>query len=253
MRDVRVRWRSRSSLWARPRRIETRILEVGKEQLDDGDASSDRAQVAVVATDHTVEKDHLFGRLEGAHVATPCFACHLDEAEDRWTFRQIGETCVDCHENIHKDYISDSYYPEEDCRACHSSEAWDDIAFDHDLTGWVLDGKHAEIACRECHYEAQEGLESYLQVFQGLEGECVSCHENVHGDEFAVNGVTVCTECHVTTSWVPELFDHDQTRFPLEGRHAEIDCAACHEIESEEGTPTIVYKLNKLQCIDCHQ
>ena len=94
---------------------------------------------------------------------------------------------------------------------------------------------------------------AYVQIFKGLESECVSCHENVHGEEFAVNGVTDCTRCHVTASWMPEKFDHNLTAFPLEGRHAEIDCRACHEVALEDGTVSLLYKLEKFECADCHQ
>lgn len=191
--------------------------------------------------------------LEGAHMATPCFACHVNEEEDRWTFANLAESCVDCHDNIHKGYISESYYPEEDCKACHNSESWDMLAFDHDQTGWVLDGKHVEVACRACHYVPNADSTAFTQLFKGMERGCISCHENIHGDEFAVDGVTDCLRCHVTTSWLPEKFDHNTTRFPLEGRHAEVDCRVCHEIESEDGSLSLIYKLNKFECVDCHQ
>ena len=49
--------------------------------------------------------------LEGAHLATPCFACHVDEATSRWEFRDIGNICTDCHNNIHDNAIAAlSYY-----------------------------------------------------------------------------------------------------------------------------------------------
>lgn len=191
--------------------------------------------------------------LEGAHIATPCFECHISEEDERWTFRDIGETCVDCHDDIHEGFISATYYPEHDCKACHDSDTWASIDFDHNLTNYELTGQHAEIACRECHYEENELTRDFTQVFQGLGTDCIDCHENVHGDEFAINGVTDCVRCHVTTSWIPELFDHDQTAFPLEGAHVDVDCKACHEMEQPDGSISIVYKIEKFECVDCHQ
>ena len=191
--------------------------------------------------------------LEGAHIATPCFACHIDEQEDRWTFREMGNACVDCHEDIHEGFISAEFYPDQACEACHSNDNWTSISFDHDRTDWALDGKHVEVDCRECHFEAISKSTDYIQQFKDLSTDCISCHENVHGDEFAVNGVTECTRCHVTSSWLPEKFDHNTTAFPLEGRHAEVDCRACHEIQGDDGSSNLVYKLEKFECIDCHQ
>ncbi|MEO0471748.1 MAG: cytochrome c family protein [Bacteroidota bacterium] len=191
--------------------------------------------------------------LEGAHIATPCFACHVDEKEDRWSFRNIGSECVDCHQNIHEGFIADRWYSEESCVACHVSDAWTAVNFDHSQTDFVLDGAHLETECRACHFEMSADQQSYVQIFEGLGHDCVSCHENVHGDEFAVDGVTDCVRCHVTASWFPEKFDHNLTAFPLDGRHAEVDCRACHEVDQADGSKTIVYKIQKFECIDCHQ
>ena len=117
-----------------------------------------------------------------------------------------------------------------------------------------LDGKHKEVDCRECHFSNESKNKSVAkQKFINLDTQCVSCHENIHEDKFAINGVTDCVRCHVTTSWIPENFDHNTTRFPLEGKHAEIACNDCHTSKVVNGKKEVLYKLNKLQCIDCHQ
>lgn len=190
--------------------------------------------------------------LEGAHIATPCFACHIDEEEDRWTFRDIGTYCIDCHDNTHEGYISTAYYPDNDCTACHNSDSWLSIAFDHDQTNYPLVGAHADISCGACHYPtAEDGSTS--QIFQGLEQDCTACHDNVHGDQFAVAGVTDCTRCHDTFTWYPNEFDHDLTDFPLEGAHAAVDCKACHIPEFVDGKLVTNFKIERFECIDCHQ
>ena len=191
--------------------------------------------------------------LEGAHVATPCFACHISEDDERWTFANIGVQCIDCHVDIHENYISNQYYPNNSCTSCHVSDAWNQVTFDHSLTNWPLEGEHAAVNCRECHFEFAENETTISQNFINLDTQCASCHENVHDDMFAINGITDCSRCHITDSWIPEKFNHDDTAFPLEGRHTEIDCKACHELENKSGVSTVVYKLNKLECIDCHQ
>ena len=87
--------------------------------------------------------------------------------------------------------------------------------------------------CRACHFkELDENKGPSEQKFAGLDNECLACHENIHDETFAENGVTDCKRCHITTSWFPETFDHDLTNFPLEGKHAKIQCSACHEVAS---------------------
>jgi len=191
--------------------------------------------------------------LEGAHTATPCFACHISEDDKRWTFRQLGGSCADCHQDIHKGYIPETYYPGQDCTACHTNEAWASVNFDHSKTTWPLEGKHLEVACSKCHFIEINGKSSKIeQKFANLDTECASCHENIHGDTFAIEGVTDCARCHVTESWFPERFDHNRTNFPLEGKHAEIACGACHEVAAGGGETEVIYKLGKFRCIDCH-
>ena len=190
--------------------------------------------------------------LEGAHVATPCFACHVSETKKRWTFREMGERCVDCHQDIHKEYISPNYYPNNDCTACHENEAWAAVTFDHTTTDWPLEGKHLEVDCRECHFVMSDNNTTYKQAFNTLEGQCISCHENVHDETFAIDGVTDCARCHATDDWFPKKFDHNRTNFPLEGKHTVISCSACHEVTDPGGQTEVIYKLGKFRCIDCH-
>ncbi|MCB0851720.1 MAG: cytochrome c family protein [Bacteroidetes bacterium] len=191
--------------------------------------------------------------LEGAHFATPCFACHVDEKTERWTFRNLGSDCKDCHQDIHRGHITEKYYPRQNCKSCHINEAWSEVNFDHNLTDWPLDGKHKDVTCRECHFEKSHDNTSFLQFFNSLNGKCTTCHENIHGDEFAINGETDCKRCHITESWFPESFDHSQTDFPLDGRHAEVACKACHEKTDEKGQKVVIYQIEKFACIDCHQ
>lgn len=189
--------------------------------------------------------------LEGAHIATPCFACHLQEGDEKWRFTSLGTKCVNCHEDIHKDNISAKYYPEQKCDQCHVSESWTAITFDHQETGWPLNGRHLETACSDCHFrESEEG--GTIQVFAGLSTTCTECHENIHGDQFVQEGITDCKRCHISNSWEPELFDHDRTAFPLEGRHAEIECKACHKTEVINGEEIRQFKMQSFECIDCH-
>lgn len=189
--------------------------------------------------------------LEGAHIATPCFACHI--SEEKWEFRDIGMDCIDCHEDIHEGLIDEKYYGGNQCDACHESEKWSSIYFDHNLTDWPLEGEHAEVACRACHFEENEQTNEFTQSFNTLEHDCIHCHENIHDDQFAENGVTDCIKCHDSFSWFPNKFDHSTTAFPLEGAHVDVECKECHIPFEENGKMVTVYKIDKFECIDCHQ
>jgi hypothetical protein len=65
-----------------------------------------------------------------------------------------------------------------------------------------------------------------------------------HGDKLNVP----CHRCHTTQSWNPiqskPEFDHAQTRFPLRGRHTEVQCVDCHADLDFSNTPE--------KCQDCH-
>jgi len=190
--------------------------------------------------------------LEGAHDATPCFSCHVNEEEKRWTFVDLGSECIDCHQDLHKGYISEKYYPKNDCAVCHINDAWSSVNFDHNLTDWPLAGKHNEVECRDCHFEMSDNNIIAKQTFNKLESKCVHCHENIHDELFAINGETDCIRCHVTDSWYPKNFDHNNTSFPLKGRHEEVACSQCHTSRILDGKTTIQYKIKKFECIDCH-
>jgi hypothetical protein len=188
-------------------------------------------------------------RLEGGHLAQPCFACH--KKTDRWEFRNIGEKCVDCHEDIHKGEIEESFYPGQKCENCHSATAWDQIKFDHTLTSFALEGKHAEQTCRKCHFdEKSDG--SFNQKFASLDKNCVNCHTDIHHDQFKVKYQNDCAKCHGFEDWKAEKFNHDNTRFKLEGGHVGVACEKCHPTERKGEATVVMYALKDFKCSDCH-
>jgi PHP family Zn ribbon phosphoesterase len=57
-----------------------------------------------------------------------------------------------------------------------------------------------------------------------------------------------CGDCHNPNSWLLWTFEHDtQTDYPLEGKHKEVVCEACHRASLEEQK-----KLSK-RCFGCHR
>lgn len=188
--------------------------------------------------------------LTGAHLATPCVFCHLpDQAED-WVFQDLGTTCVACHENIHQDEITAQYYPNEDCTQCHTTNNWVENNFDHNLTSFALEGKHASVNCRECHLDADTGQ----RVFAETSVDCMSCHTDVHYGQFAdAGGYIDCASCHAPADWTAPYFDHDNAAFQLDGSHVNVACEQCHPIVADAGTTYVLYKTNQFACIDCHK
>lgn len=189
--------------------------------------------------------------LKGAHIATPCFVCHLKE--DKWTFREIGQKCKDCHNNIHQSFIDIKYYPEENCKNCHSEESWSQIQFDHKKTEYDLKGSHQKVSCRDCHfYQSEEG--KVTQKFNNIKPSCVECHLDIHQQQFAnKEGQTTCEKCHDFKDWKkPSLFDHNKASFALDGKHQKVACKECHYPVSKNETTYILYKTNKIRCEDCH-
>jgi hypothetical protein len=188
--------------------------------------------------------------LEGAHIATPCFTCHLQE--DKWVFKSIGSSCVDCHEDIHLGYIDNQFYPEGNCTDCHSINSWSEVAFDHTLTDFDLEGRHSTIDCASCHIdETEEG--NLIQTFADLSQECSDCHDDQHFRQFDIDESTDCFRCHGFEHWEAEKFDHDSTQFVLEGEHLLIKCNACHKETTQKNETYILYKIESHACIDCHR
>ncbi|MEZ4362108.1 MAG: hypothetical protein R3B48_18110 [Kofleriaceae bacterium] len=128
-----------------------------------------------------------------------------------------------------------------DCSACHTEEGWGlgaqagGSGFDHDRTGFALRGAHAQAPCSGCHGVATRPASA-----------CEGCHRDPHQGRH--DGA--CAECHTAVAWsdTRTLDQHRRTRMPLTGRHATLDCAACHrrgDARAFSGTPT--------DCFGCHR
>lgn len=197
----------------------------------------------------TIEKHNLKFPLEGAHLASSCLACH--KKEGNWSFKKMGKRCVDCHENEHKGFIEEKFFPNEACTTCHNVTNWKKVQFDHTKTGFKLEGTHATTACAECHYRKNEhGIRT--QKFKDTSTECSGCHKDSHAGQFAVNGKTDCTRCHGYNKWENSRFDHITSRFKLDGAHATVKCEECHKTVTNEKGKYIEYKFKDIECSRCH-
>jgi len=199
---------------------------------------------------YTVEQ-HNQGRfpLEGAHLATPCFTCH--KKTEKWSFREIGFRCNDCHKNIHEGYLNAKFYPDGSCTTCHNSSRWSEINFDHSVTTFPLKGVHAIRDCRICHLKPDSsGL--VIQKFTGLSIACASCHQDVHFKQFEDNGLTNCLKCHNFDIWKIDNFDHNTTAFKLDGKHQNVPCVKCHKKITDGQNTYVLYKIKEWKCENCH-
>ncbi len=186
--------------------------------------------------------------LEGAHVATPCFACHLKET--KWVFRKIGERCVDCHKDVHNGQIDAKWYPNNACDKCHVTSSWRDSQFDHSKTEFTLKGAHQKQDCRACHVP---DLANKYGKFADLPSACSNCHEEVHHRQFEEKGVTKCEKCHGNDEWKIAKFDHNKTAFVLDGQHAKVSCEKCHKVKTVDNESFVQYKFESVACAVCHQ
>ncbi len=187
--------------------------------------------------------------LEGAHVATPCIACH--KKTDTWNFRQIGLRCSDCHENIHKDHIDPKFFPDSACTVCHNTSRWSEVIFDHSSTGFALEGAHVTQTCRACHF-VKDSTGQVVQQFAELSSECNACHQDIHFKQFEKNGSTDCLKCHNFKLWKIENFDHNTTAFKLDGQHQNVPCFKCHKEITEGKNRYVLYKIKEWKCENCH-
>ncbi len=204
--------------------------------------------------------------LQGKHLSQSCDACHQDFER----FRDAPASCTGCHADrgraAHGDFGSYG-----DCSSCHDANGFANSSFGHDRVGFSLTGAHEDTPCQECHGDSTPDsptihrnrpstielarLDANVAVgvlaanfppnaaaTSPIRG-CNDCHEDVHAGSVG----STCTECHTTSAWRPSTFDairHAETRLPLSGEHARVDCDQCHLQGRLQPTPTA--------CADCH-
>lgn len=198
--------------------------------------------------------------LTGAHAAVPCYSCHRAPANPngRLKFHMPDTKCESCHEkdNPHGRIVVNSKV--QTCSDCHTTTSWKDqnkIPFDHSSTGFALTGRHAVIACTDCHKPEGTGNNKRI-VFTGLEKTCRSCHANdsPHQNQFHSSVIgEACNNCHDTQSFQLTSFDHSRTRFPLTGAHANLACQSCHKtVKGPNGVAFVRYYPLSTKCESCH-
>ena len=158
-----------------------------------------------------------------------------------------GETCRRCHSEhlgVDKSLVVWTA-PEKPFEPARRDAATKED-FPHEVgTGFALNGAHADLKCDECHKlslvsddstgKIQETFASEFQSYLGMGDTCAGCHQDPHVPSQGED----CAKCHSEVKWddLPE-FDHKETRFPLNGAHADpkVKCEDCH-LETGESPP----------------
>ncbi len=200
--------------------------------------------------------------LVGKHGSVACESCH--DPTKAWGKRPRFDSCSTCHVDPHAGSATLEGRA-VDCSACHTERGFTPSTFtsaQHQRSAYPLEGKHAAVACRSCHpSQPPAGV-----VLRPSRASCSSCHSDAHAGQFIDRqDGEACESCHTVDGWKPSTYDrekHATLDLPLEGRHAKIDCSACHG-ETRPGLPPhsrpaglgrarVALTLLDAACASCH-
>ena len=172
------------------------------------------------------------------HLEISCVACHT-----QGQFEDLPGECVNCHAEpeLHQGTFA------LDCSTCHDSQSWkpallDGQPFDHstqvgfNLNKHVQDYSGVPIRCDSCHPNS---------VKEFTPQTCIDCHAADDRDFIDQHQVQLGSNCLGCHNGVDRMHNFDHAEFfPLDGKHIQIDCQACHGEH--------IYKGTAQECIDCH-
>jgi hypothetical protein len=171
--------------------------------------------------------------LKGRHgEISDCHKCHKarnsPSGQSETTYLIKSTRCGFCHEDVHKGQFA------KDCDACHGLDVtFKELKFEHAVAAYPLNGAHQKVPCEKCHPQKK---------WTGLpHANCLDCHRDPHTPPMG----RTCTTCHGEVSWKAASFNHDRTRYPLEGKHGGLRCEQCHRAGKLEKIPFAA-------CRDCH-
>jgi len=189
-------------------------------------------------------------KLTGKHQTVDCKKCHKITKRNGKDFQKFNhlsfKNCNSCHTNPHNNDLF-----KNNCTQCHSTVLpFNDFNikkhFNHNLTHFILKGKHKTIACFSCHKKQKDPKLVFKNLLNISENNCVKCHQDKHKGKFGNN----CSKCHNEESFTSKKllrnFDHSLTDFPLEGLHKKVDCKKCHQ------SGKYTNPINFSSCNKCH-
>jgi hypothetical protein len=182
--------------------------------------------------------------LRGAHAHLSCKACH----EETYT-KALGQTCGSCHRDIHQGRLGTR------CAGCHDETTWVSHydADVHRRNNFPLRGRHAFIACEECHGDRRD------RGFTRINVACNGCHlqdlAKTRGtaiDHQVLGFSNLCQKCHLPWRWKGAGFPQHDTCFQLTGSpHLGIPCLSCHTA-LVSATVTGQCSTGTAACTRCH-
>lgn len=219
--------------------------------------------------------------LTDSHAAVPCARCHADTqpvpgqpGKTARVFHGTQSACKACHPDAHQGFFDRPGLlaraeRANGCAACHGSATFSAVAsFDHAArTGFALEGAHARAGCETCHVPLAKPDASDRRFGRAVVGvtpaSCHVCHADLHRGAFdrpgapaSVEGRVDCARCHTTDSFknTKERFDHALwTGYALDGAHAKLECASCHESSRPAGAAARTLAPAKgTDCAACH-
>jgi Cytochrome c7 and related cytochrome c len=192
---------------------------------------------------HATAKFHL----TGAHATVACEKCHATIQGPTPFVKYTGlafASCANCHSDPHKGSFKGT------CESCHNTTSWTRVAqlegFDHAKTAFPLVGKHSSVPCSDCHTKGDFKTPV-------AHAKCADCHADYHQGQFLKRaGGGDCAACHNEKGFKPSTFTvaaHAATSYPLEGKHAAVQCEKCHIPKGKD----TVFHITATECSNCHQ
>ncbi len=222
------------------------------------------------------------GELARPHAAleglSQCTQCHPAGG-------QLSQaTCLSCHHELQPRLsrgqglhgrISEE---KRACETCHHEHQGEDAAlidwgaggeksFNHLRTGWGLKGAHGVQKCTSCHEKRRITWPTALKLLEkrpasrlGVGNACTDCHFDEHRGQQEQD----CEFCHTESAWQPQPgFKHDDTEYPLRGKHTKVKCKGCHVLDKDaepHGFPApkaeTFLRFSPVEhrtCLDCHK
>ena len=190
--------------------------------------------------------------LTGRHKDVTCQACHTSGDFGK----PLPRACSACHRDVHSGRLGAR------CDRCHATASWKEASFGpdaHQRTAFPLTGRHAIIACEECHSDRRD------RTFARPTPRCIGCHQ-ADFDRTAMAGLdhgplganfgTDCRQCHGAWRFRPGLFAvHEQCFSIRSGPHAGIACRDCHTAGLPPYTGGQALTCNSpppADCLHCH-
>jgi hypothetical protein len=200
--------------------------------------------------------------LKGMHEKVECVKCHGAVRVDARGKRMPPDcrvkkfdACMDCHEDAH----GSQFKRRKDggaCESCHTVDGFLPASYtpaDHGTSKFPLIGGHMAVPCAKCHPADFVRARSTRQFMWKSGPDCEACHRDPHGNQFARNRYPGCESCHNPNAWTALAFNHEETKFPLTGKHAKVACVDCHTPLAKAGTEKIrQYAGTPTRCVDCH-